>query len=163
MCSSSPYARLIARAMMSLTTSLGRPFSAESCASPVPSSRFIARSPLHSVSGAGSKAALGRKKSGVDPLLCPPRRPERPDANDNYSKREKLASARSGLAAAPLLRKVISDAREVIRELIAEKDHRDDYRYRDSRDDECVLDYPLSFLVPAKLDHARSFYGAAAA
>jgi hypothetical protein len=44
------------------------------------------------------------------------------------------------LAAAPLLREVIADVRKVVRELIAEKDHRDDYCDRDDRDDECVLD-----------------------
>jgi hypothetical protein len=47
---------------------------------------------------------------------------------------------RSGLAAAPLLREVIADVRKVVRELIAEKDHRDDYCDRDDRDDECVFD-----------------------
>jgi hypothetical protein len=43
-------------------------------------------------------------------------------------------------AAAPLLSKVISDVRKVIRELIAEKDHRYDDHDRDDRDDECVFD-----------------------
>jgi predicted metal-dependent HD superfamily phosphohydrolase len=67
------------------------------------------------------------------------------------------------LAAAPLLREVIADVRKVVRELVAEKDHRDDDRDRDDRDDECVLDKSLAFFALKKLDHARSFHGAAAA
>jgi hypothetical protein len=67
------------------------------------------------------------------------------------------------LAAAPLLREVIADVRKVVRELVAEKDHRDDDRDRDDRDDECVLDESLAFFALKKLDHARSFHGAAAA
>jgi hypothetical protein len=47
---------------------------------------------------------------------------------------------RSGLAAAPLLREVIADVRKVVRELIAEKNHREDHCDRDDRDDECVFD-----------------------
>src|SRR5207248_6155227 len=60
---------------------------------------------------------------------------------------------RSGLAAAPLLREVIADVRKVVRELVAEKDHRDDDRDRDDRDDKCVLDESLAFFALQKLDH----------
>jgi hypothetical protein len=70
---------------------------------------------------------------------------------------------RSGLAAAPLLREVIADVRKVVRELVAEKDHRNDNCNRDDRDDECVFDKSLAFFALKKLDHARSFHGAAAA
>src|SRR5712691_5824852 len=92
----------MARAMMSLTTSLGSPFSAESCARPVTSSRFMRQLPF-SIFGfaerhaqglvvslapaepclarlcliqfasapAPAAAAIGDKKSGVDPLSVP--------------------------------------------------------------------------------------------
>src|SRR2546422_11650703 len=55
----------MARAMMSLTTSLGRPFSAESCARPVTRSRFTSATPLL------IQFTAGDKKSGVDPLSVP--------------------------------------------------------------------------------------------
>ena len=61
--------------------------------------------------------------------------------SNNYIKWwETPLSPRSGLAAAPLLREVIADVRKVVRELIAEKDHRDNDRDRDDRNDECVFD-----------------------
>src|SRR5437660_1711432 len=120
--------------MMSLTTSLGRPFSAESCASPVTSSRFMARLPLSSLS------RMATKKVGRPTFQSQTQRPARPNANDNYTKREGRQCVGAGGAAAPLLGEVISDAREVVLELIAEENHRDDDGYRDDRDDECVLD-----------------------
>src|SRR4051812_17180660 len=100
--------------MMSPTTSLGRPFSAESCASPVTSSRFMPASSPSSISGSGDK------KSGVDPLSLAPedvgqaRRPL-----GNYIK---LGSAlqRAGRRAALCER--IADVRKEFFDLVREED-----------------------------------------
>src|SRR5438874_2094655 len=75
--------------MMSPTTSLGSPFSAESCARPVTSSRFIAGAPPL------LQLALGDKKSGVDPLSAAPAAPgHRPEAVDEIvSKRGNLGGS----------------------------------------------------------------------
>src|SRR5438477_800613 len=134
--------------MMSLTTSLGRPFSAESCARPVTSSRFMRQlSPY-------LQFASGDKKSGVDPLSGA-RRGLRPDRMPRVTISLGENPLRRGerLAAAPLLREVIADVRKVVHELVAEKDHRHDDRYRDDRDDECVLDKSLALFALQKLDH----------
>src|SRR5713226_3332505 len=129
MFSSAPYARLRARAMMSPTTSLGRPFSAESCARPVTSSRFMPALPLFN---------FGDKKSGVDPLSEAPAAPgDRPGAvKEIVPKREKRRRWLPRLG----LRQVVSDVRELVRELVLHEDHRDDDRDRDDCNDECVLD-----------------------
>src|SRR5438270_140443 len=135
----------MARAMMSLTTSLGRPFSAESCARPVTSSRFTSATPLL-IQFASRRhpevpAAVGRQKKWGRPTFSVPdaasggRTP-----SHNYIKWWESPLPEERLAAAPLLREVIADVRKVVRELIAEKDHRDDYCDRDDRDDECILD-----------------------
>src|SRR5438034_469914 len=103
----------MARAMMSLTTSLGRPFSAESCARPVTSSRFMRQLPsffgfavrhaqgpvvllapatpclarLRLIQFASAPAtvaaAVGDKKSGVDPLFGARRAARRGRATKN--------------------------------------------------------------------------------
>jgi hypothetical protein len=43
------------------------------------------------------------------------------------------------LAAARFLGEVVPNVRELIRQLVPEKDHRDDDRDRDNGDDECVF------------------------
>jgi hypothetical protein len=48
------------------------------------------------------------------------------------------------LAAARFLGEVVPDVRELIRQLVPEKDHRDDDRERDNSDDECVFHEALS-------------------
>jgi hypothetical protein len=48
------------------------------------------------------------------------------------------------LAAARFLGEVVPDVRELIRQLVPEKDHCDDNRDRDNGDDECVFDQALS-------------------
>jgi hypothetical protein len=83
---------------------------------------------------------MATKKVGRPTFQSQTQLPARPEAKYNYTKEEERSCAGAGGAAAPLLGEVISDAREVVLELIAEEDHRDDNGYRDYRDDECVLD-----------------------
>jgi hypothetical protein len=66
-----------------------------------------------------------------------------------------LASARRGGE----LREVVADVAEDIRDLIAKEDHRDDDRDRDDRDDECIFDEALAFLITDELlkIHVLSF------
>jgi hypothetical protein len=45
-----------------------------------------------------------------------------------------------GVGRRPLLGEVVPDHRELIRQLVPQEDHRDDDRYRDDGDDECVFD-----------------------
>src|SRR5919201_5459720 len=127
----------MARAMMSLTTSLGRPFSAESCARPVTSSRFTALPSKSSI-------RVGRqKKWGRPTFRCPTRLPARPETRSNYIKWRESGGPlplESGLAAAPLLCEVVSDVREIVRQLVAEKNHRNNHDDGDDRNDECVFD-----------------------
>jgi hypothetical protein len=80
------------------------------------------------------------KKVGPTHFLCPTWRSAKPNTSDNYIKWWESPLTQERPAAAPLLREVIADVRKVVRELIAEKDHRDDYCYRDDRNDECVFD-----------------------
>jgi hypothetical protein len=51
--------------------------------------------------------------------------------------------ATSGFGRRPLLGEVVPDHRELIRELVPQEDHRNDYGYRDDRNDECVFDQAL--------------------
>src|SRR5438093_9120929 len=111
--------------MMSPTTSLGSPFSAESCARPVTSSRFIAGAPLFFnwrsaplrgdeadrllFAETSARSVVGDKKSGVDPLSAAPAAPgHRPEVvEDIVSKR-----CNGRLAAAGFLCEVVPDHRE---------------------------------------------------
>src|SRR5437879_11301584 len=96
--------------MVSLTASLGRRVSAESCARPVTSSRFTSATPLliqFATPGVPGLPPSGDKKSGVDPLSVP-------DAASGQAGRQVITISNGGnrlgreerLAAAPLLREV---------------------------------------------------------
>src|SRR2546428_2698676 len=136
MFSSAPYARLSARAMMSPTTSLGRPFSAESCARPVTSSRFMRSSPFF---------YSGDKKSGGRPTFL--RRP-RPTAT--YRRPGEIVpnlwQFSGEEAAGPPLGQVVPDVGEEVPDLVGKEDRDDDHGERDDGDDECVLDHSLCLL-----------------
>src|SRR5438552_9940493 len=138
MFSSAPYARLMARAMMSLTTSFGRPFSAESCARPVTSSRFTTPSPIF------ARPFPGDKKGGSPHLHGSSGKQERPARQGEVY--QIVTRGRKG-AAGRVLREVVADVRELVHELAAQEDHRHDDRDRDDRNDECIFDEALSFIV----------------
>src|SRR2546428_12495255 len=98
----------MARAMMSLTTSFGRPFSAESCARPVTSSRFTSATPLLIQFGSGAKK-VGSTHFSVPDAASGGRTP-----SNNYIKWWESPLPDERLAAAPLLREVIADVRKVV-------------------------------------------------
>jgi hypothetical protein len=84
---------------------------------------------------------LGDKKSGVDPLSAAPAASgaSTGSRSGNCTKGSNLRA----LAAARFLGEVVPYVRELIRELVPEKDHRDDDRDRNNGDDECVFDQAL--------------------
>src|SRR5258708_36724989 len=136
MFSSAPYARLMARAMMSLTTSFERPFSAESCARPVTSSRFTTPSPSF------CSAVSWRQKRWV----APPSRLER-QAGTPCSPRRSVPNRHTREKRGPrdrVLRQVVADVREQGLELAAYEDHRDDDSDGDDGADEGVFDEALA-------------------
>src|SRR6266478_4022449 len=147
--------------MMSQTTSLGSTFSAERCGRPVTSSRFIAGAPIffNQPSAPASRRqeppSPGDKKSGVDPLSAAPAAPgHRPEAVDEIvSKRGNLRRVWPPPA---LLCEVVPDHRELVRQLVPQKDHRDDDRDRDNGNDECVFDQALPGFVADESTHSRS-------
>src|SRR5439155_23945827 len=62
----------------------------------------------------------------------------------------RIAKKENGRRALLLLRQIVPNTREVVRELVLEKDHGDDDRDGDDSDDECVFDHSLSSLVEPK-------------
>jgi hypothetical protein len=88
------------------------------------------------------------KKVGPTHFLCPTWRSAKPNTSDNYIKWWESPLTQERPAAAPLLREVIADVREVVCELNAKKDHCSDHGDSDDCDDECVFDQPLSLFVP---------------
>src|SRR5690349_12357669 len=126
--------------MMSPTTSLGRPFSAESCARPVTSSRFMDRSPFF---------YSGDKKSGGRPTFQGARgrrrgrRPRRTITNTSRfgsTNRGPYPWVSSGerfgrRAVRSASGQVVSDVREEVRDLVLEKDLDDDQGEGDDGDD----------------------------
>src|SRR5688572_25115808 len=157
MFSSAPYARLSARAMMSPTTSLGRPFSAESCARPVTSSRFMLPPPF--LFGPEQPT----KKVGHDPprACCPGVRPAPGSRAQLYQRGIRSARGRRYWPPRLPLREVVPDIREQVLQLIAKEHHRDDDRDGDNGNDECVFDQPLALVLRKKAHSAPS--GSAAA
>jgi hypothetical protein len=61
------------------------------------------------------------------------------------------------LAAARFLGEVVSYVRELVRQLVPEKDHCNDDRDRDNGNDECVFDQALPRFVFPKSTHSPSF------
>src|SRR5712664_1449324 len=146
--------------MMSPTTSLGSPFSAESCARPVTSSRFIAGAPpllqfshrprLRGDISRGRRrleaTAPGRQKKWGRPTFSGARGSRASTGKPLTKLYQKAATSRVWPPPA-LLCEVVPDHRELILQLVPEKDHRDDDRDRDDGDDECVFDQSLPGFV----------------
>src|SRR6266851_7860275 len=112
--------------MMSPTTSFGRPFSAESCANPVTSSRFMATLPLLQFRRQkkwGRPTFPGTRGRRQSPLTC-----------DNYTKAVQTSEEEG--PPSRLLGEVVPDVREEVGDLVFEKNCRDDQEERDDGDDQ---------------------------
>jgi hypothetical protein len=82
------------------------------------------------------------KKVGSTHFQRRPRLPgiDRLPLDEIVSKRSNVG----GFGRRPLLGEVVPDVRELVHQLISQKDHRNDDRDRDDSDDECVFDQALT-------------------